>query len=125
VVTGAERAEAFRVQPAGPSTRPTTQPVVVGLTVLAGPVKVPDDARKQLAGIFSDPATYDFGMAMGCLFHPDVAIRFWKGEQALTVVLCFSCDELQVFVGNQSVGVEDDDNQRVALLRIVKKLFPE
>ena len=103
VVTGADRVEAFRVDwsyrgaPAAsrPARPPTTQSVV-GLPVLAGPLPVSATQASQLAKVLNDPATYAFESRKRCIFHPDVAIRFWLGDQNVKVVFCFSCDELEV-----------------------------
>ena len=53
----------------------------------------------------------------GILLHP--------GNVNVDVLICFSCDELEIYTNGKQVGHEDFDPRRSDLLRVVKKLFPE
>jgi len=41
------------------------------------------------------------------------------------VLICFSCDELEIYTNGKRAGHEDFDPQRSNLLRVAKKLFPK
>lgn len=66
-----------------------------------------------------------------CGFEPAVAFRLWHGEQSTDILLCFACDDLRIWTnepGNPNtrrVAMSGDMEQgRVALLRLVKEVFP-
>jgi hypothetical protein len=136
IVNHASHAEAFRItslkrvtptQPWEPA--PASQPWLkdTGWQLLAGPVWLNHNQRNRLRGILNDPNTYDFGSAKACLFHPDVAVRFMPGggRPDVTIIFCFTCNELAISAGERNTGIEDFDVQRPALLRLARELFPD
>jgi len=125
VVNAATHVEAFRVS-LQPAAGPTSQPWLkdAGWQLLSGPAVLNDNQRTRLRGILNDVNTYDFRMAKACMFHPDVAFRFTSGARDVSIVLCFTCDELMIRANGAATGVEDFDSQRPALLRLAKELFP-
>ena len=48
-----------------------------------------------------------------------------RGEITVDVLLCFSCDELEVFIDGRKVGHEDFDSRRADLVRVAKRTFPD
>jgi hypothetical protein len=92
-----------------------------GYPVLAGPVEVDAASRATLADVLLDDDTYLWDVAKACEFMPGVLIRY----EGLDVLLCFSCDELEVYVGNKQVGHEDFDPRRKDLVAVAKRLFPD
>ena len=87
----------------------------------------PDLAPAQLdefRRLALDAAHYDFERAKGCEFEPGVALRLRAGERTLEVLLCFSCDEWEFWLGDARV-IEDFDAARPALVRLAQALFPD
>ena len=45
----------------------------------------------------------------------------WLGSEAVDVLLCFSCDELETFRGGKRAGHEDFDPRRADLVKVAKR----
>ncbi len=61
--------------------------------------------------------------------RPGVGYRVWRGDEAVEVVLCFSCDELLVLSpkgadGSVHRAAEDFDPARARLVALAKQEFP-
>jgi hypothetical protein len=138
IVNHSSHIEAFRIapqlptattQPAAPAPVPASQAWLRdnGWELVAGPVLLNHNQRNRLRYILNDPNTYDFNSAKACMFHPDVAVRFVPDDQrpVVTVVFCFTCNELAVSAGRWNTGIEDFDAQRPAVLKLVRELFPD
>jgi hypothetical protein len=97
---------------------------IAGYGIVGEVVDVSDDAAAALAAVLGDDATYDWDHQKGCKFQPGVAFRWEKRRTTVDVLLCFSCDELEIFLDGEAVGYEDFDAGRARLVRIVKDLFP-
>jgi hypothetical protein len=137
IVNHSSHIEAFRIapqppiattQPAAPAPVPASQAWLRdnGWELVTGPVLLNHNQRNRLRRILDDPNTYDFDFAKACMFHPDVAVRFVPDDQrpVVTVVFCFTCNELAVSAGRWNTGIEDFDAQRPEVLRLVRELFP-
>jgi len=101
------------------------QDTLHGYPVLAGPVPVDAESAAVLADVLGDDDTYLWDVAKGCEFLPGVAVRWREGEATVDVLFCFSCDELETYVGDARVGHEDFDPRRRDLVRVAQRLFPE
>lgn len=122
VLAGATRAESFRIESAAAPA--AGAPVLRGYPILRpGPDCTPAqlDEFRRLA---LDAGNYDFERAKGCEFMPGVGLRLHTGERTLDVLLCFSCDEWEFWLGDARV-IEDFDPARPALLRLAQALFPD
>jgi hypothetical protein len=122
VLANATRAESFRVEPIQPAAPPAEAfrgyPVQrQGPDLTAAQL----DAFRRLA---LDVDHYRFEVAKACEFMPGVGLRLHAGDRTLDVLLCFSCDEWEFWLGDQRV-IEDFDPARAALLRLVQALFPD
>ena len=71
-----------------------------------------------------DDDTYEWEMEKACEFLPGVLLRY-DAAPPVDVLLCFSCDELEVYVGERKVGHEDFDVRRPDLVRVAKRLFTD
>jgi len=115
--------EAYRID--GSFGRPPSDGPKIGeYPILAGPVALDDATRAELASILTDDGTYLWDLAKACEFMPGVALRFADATTRVDVLLCFSCDELQVWKDGEYVDGEDFDDRRPDLARIVRRLFP-
>ena len=129
--------EAYRMEGAYPSSRGDALAADRGVGGMpfaggpgAGPVALPPAAARRLAGLLTDPASFGFDYVKACLFRPDVAFRFSDaagtgGLRSVDVVVCFSCDEVQVYPDGRTGGGEDVDAIRPALLAAARAAFPD
>ena len=59
-----------------------------------------------------------------CLPQPGVRLDFIRGDDRLSVLLCFECDMAMDFLNGSYVGGGDFDDVRPALVGAVRPLFP-
>lgn len=82
--------------------------------------KGPDLAPKQverLQAILLDGNTYLFDVVKKCLFLPEYAFRFVRGEKNVIVLICYSCEELTfVFQGRELL---EDFNRATSRLKVL------
>jgi hypothetical protein len=88
--------------------------------IVDGPVR-PDDATiKALSDVLCRKETYAFDTAKGCIFKPDVAVRFAGARRTLDVVFCFSCKQVTVFEGDKRIGGAEFDPGAAQLAALLK-----
>jgi len=121
-VASPDKIEAFRIDG---SKRPKRDAPLGGYPVISGPVAVDAATGKTLAAILLNADSYVWGPVKNCSIEPGVGVRFTKAGAPTEVLLCFSCDQLEVFRDGKRTGGKDDDYARDPLLKIVKRLFPE
>lgn len=73
---------------------------------------------------------YLFDVGKLCLFQPGVGLVMRAKEKTVTILLCFSCDQIQVVTRDEKgrvvkQGKEDNDPARPLLLDLAKKAFPK
>jgi RNA polymerase sigma factor (sigma-70 family) len=83
----------------------------------------------KAARVLLDGGNFELERAKGCLFQPGVGLRFWKGEQAAELLLCFGCSELLVVAPDpKAQGVKipyaDFGPGRPAVVRLVQEALP-
>jgi hypothetical protein len=85
------------------------------------PILVSGDLAVQLAKLLDDPHTYlRPGMSLkGCIPMPEVVIAYMRGDKEVDAYFCFECNVL--VVGQVQ---SDFDRGRPAILKIMKKIFP-
>jgi hypothetical protein len=98
---------------------------IAGYKITSEPVELSADQIKALVAILANPGTYSFDIAKGCEFLPGVALRTTAGKQEVIILLCYGCNELEIYVGGKKVGYEDTDNARGTLAALAKELFPK
>jgi hypothetical protein len=123
-VLAPERVEAYRVAARTANDDESGQ-IIGGAKILSGSVAVDSETARALSDILKDPHTYGWDFAKGCKFDPGVAVRFTAGASTVDVILCFHCEELQVYLNEQNVGGEDFDAATAKLAAIVKRIFPD
>ena len=92
---------------------------------ISGPTAIDDASRATLSKVLTDPDTYLWDSAKPCEFVPGVALRLSDANVRVDVLVCFSCEELEMYTNGKRVGHEDFDSRRTDLLRVAKQLFPE
>ena len=90
-----------------------------------GPVPIDEASAHTLTDVLTDDDTYLWDIAKACEFMPGVALRYGRDGMEVDVLLCFSCDELEVYRNGEKVGHEDFDPRRADLVRVAKRLFPD
>ena len=105
--------EADAVEEPAPDPRPT----LAGYPIISGPVEVNQEIAGRLARVLRDRKAYGWDYAKACGFTPGVAIRFVGAESTTELLLCFSCDNLEVVHDGKRVGYEDTDAIRESLAR--------
>lgn len=122
VLGGATRAESWRIAPMQPATPPADG--FRGYPVIGQGPALTAAQLDEFRRVALDAASYDFARAKGCEFQPGVALRLHAGDRSLDVLLCFSCDEWEFWLGDARV-IEDFDPVRPALVTLARALFPD
>jgi hypothetical protein len=118
----ADRVEAFRIDnSAQPKSSPSAR--LADYTILAGPIAVPESDSPKLRDALEDKNTYRH-LHKACLPQPGVRLDFIRGDDRLSVLLCFECDMAMNFLNGSFVGGGDFDDARPALVGAARSLFP-
>ncbi len=105
---------------------PTGKPQDIhGYPVTSTAVPIDNESRAKLSEVLAAPDTYLWDVDKACEFLPGVALRLTGGDVNVDILICFSCDELEIYRNENLAGHEDFDPRRSDLLRLVKKLFPD
>ena len=121
----AKTCEAYRIDGYARGAKADHPKKLHGYPIISGPVPIDDAFRATLSKVLSDPATYLWDVAKGCEFLPGVALRLADAKTQVDVLICFSCDELEIYTNGKRAGHEDFDPRRADLLHVAKKLFPK
>src|SRR5437879_8745013 len=68
-------------------------------------------------------------MGKSCIFSPGVALRVWRGKEWASLLVCFSCDDLEINFYDASRKLVcqtafDFSGNRRALLRLIISVLP-
>ena len=121
----AEKVQAFRVKHTIENARDKQRKQIRGYPVLSGPHPVDKKVAGNLVRLLQDKSTYDFERDKGCEMVPGVVVVFTHQRTKVELVLCFECDQLEIYVGDKNTGYEDFDPARPKLLKLVKRIFPK
>jgi len=85
---------------------------------------------RDLMNVLLDPATYDYNPnhVSTCIFRPTVGFRVFSGNDFIDVLICFHCDQLEIFDSTGQMLSAYDVNThpgRANLLKVVKSVFPD
>jgi len=79
---------------------------------------------ERLQAILFDANTYLFDVVKKCLFLPEYAYRFVRGDKNVIVLVCYSCEELTfVFEGRELL--EDFNNATPRMRALTAELFSQ
>lgn len=121
----ADKVQAFRVKHTIENARDKQRKQIRGYPVLSGPHPVDKKVARNLVRLLQDKSTYDFERDKGCEMVPGVVVVFTHQRTRVELVLCFECDQLEIYVGDKNTGYEDFDPARPQLLKLVKRIFPK
>ena len=94
------------------------------------PVPIAAERVQELLALLHRPSSYDWGdYTKSCIIDYAVLLTFSSGQRVIRVALCFKCNELGIFAGEDntadSINTEADfDPVREQLLAIVKPIYP-
>ena len=117
--------EAYRIDGYAHGAKEDKPKQLQGYPIISGPTPIDDASKAALSKVITDPNTYLWDVAKSCEFLPGVALRSADAKVQVDVLICFSCDELEIYTNGKRAGHEDFDPQRSNLLRVTKKLFPK
>lgn len=83
---------------------PATEKAIGGWEIASGPTAMTDERLKRLSDLLCAETTYDFAIAKGCEFKPDVALRFAGVKKTIDLLFCTTCNEVQVYEGDKRIG---------------------
>ncbi|WP_165248504.1 hypothetical protein [Paludisphaera soli] len=93
-----------------------------------------NDAGADFAGRLADFLLRGeiYFVSFDCLPDPGVTYRVWKGDESLTLVVCYECDSIKVFVRNAwrrlvhqgRSYIYDESHEAKGLRRLAKEAFP-
>ena len=128
LLDGATKVEVFRVESVTDDKKPEKS--LLGYRVLATGKDQDEKFAANVAAVVLNEKTYEWDSAKGCIFRPGVAFRVWKGDESVVVVICFSCDQIEVAtlgkdgkVGKKAFA--DVDPGRAKLVRLAKAALPD
>jgi hypothetical protein len=121
----AEKIEAFRIKHTIENAEDKRRKQIRGYPVLSGPHSLDKDVARNLVRLLQRKSTYDFERDKGCEMVPGVVVVFTHQRIKVELVLCFECDQLEIFVGDKNTGYEDFDPARPQLVKLVKQIFPK
>lgn len=89
-----------------------------------GPLAVSQADVETLVTTLLDEKSYVWDAAKACIPQPGVRIDFIRGNDRLSVLLCFECNIVETYLNEKFAGGEDFDFAQPTLVRIVHTLFP-
>jgi hypothetical protein len=92
--------------------------------ILSGPVPVSQPDAETLTHTLQDRSSYYWNARKGCIVRPGVRLDFVRGDDRLSLLLCFECDLLQTYLNGKRVGSADFDYARPTLVQVAHSLFP-
>ena len=108
-----------------PGTKTDKARELRGYPIISGPMVLDEASRATLSKVLTDPNTYLWDSAKACEFVPGIALRLSDANVQVDVLVCFSCDELEIYTNGKRAGQEDFDPRRIDLLHVARKLFPK
>src|SRR5262249_30048080 len=95
------------------------------------PIVVPPEVAQELKALLQSPKSYGgIGPLKSCLVEDGVLLTFCSGETPVRGAVCFNCDELGIFDGEDDKtrnvnSMGDFGPMRSKLASVMKALFPE
>jgi hypothetical protein len=123
VMQHAERVEAYRIGKISENVH-WQNAMLSDYPVLKGPVLVSQSDSENLRRTLQDRNSYRWN-AKGCAIVPGVRFDFVRGNDRLSVLVCFECDMTQNFLNGKSVGGGDFEGVRSTLVRLARTVLPD
>jgi hypothetical protein len=120
----ADRIEAYRIGKIADSVK-SQEAGLNDYGILKGPLAVAQADSQKLSRTLQDRNSYFWDAAKGCIMQPGVRFDFIRGNDRLSVLLCFECDILETFLDGKPVSGGNFDYARPTLIELVRPLFPD
>lgn len=121
ILSGPDSVESFRVEP---RSDPAAQETLAGFPIIERGPALSETQVAAFRKLALDSGSYWFGVSKGCEFMPGVGLLFVRGDEELSVLLCFSCQEWEFVHAGERVH-EDFDPVHNRLVDLAQDLFPE
>jgi len=123
-----EIVEAYTFEKTGRKTVKDTSTISInGFKELNKIPQLPPAQVNTLRGILATDATYEKGAEIAkCGWHPDLAFKFKKADQTLTIMLSSmnGCNVIKMYKGPEKVLVKMCRPGRTAFVNLAKEIFP-
>jgi len=123
VLHHADRIEAYRVDT--PADRNSSSIALEDFPIIKGPIAISQSDAEPLLATLQDRNSYLWDMPKGCELVPGVRFDFIRGNDRLSVLLCFQCDMTANYLNGKIVGGGNTDKVRPTLVRVARSLFPD
>ena len=119
----ADRMEAYRVET--PADRNSSSNALEDFPIIKGPIAISQSDAQELHATLQDRNSYLWDLKKGCEIIPGVRFDFTRGNDRLSVLVCFQCDMVVNYLNGKIVGGGNTDKVRPTLVRIARSLFPD
>jgi hypothetical protein len=123
VFNHADRIEAYRVET--PADLDSSSIALETFSIIKGPIAISQSDAQPLLATLQDRNSYLWDVRKGCKLIPGVRLDFIRGDDRLSVLLCFECDMLVNYLNGKVVGGGNTDKVRPTLVRVARSLFPD
>jgi hypothetical protein len=93
--------------------------------IINGPIAVSKSDVEILTTTLQERDSYIWNDPKGCEPLPGVRLDFIRGDDRLSILICFECDMIINYLNGKLVGGGDTEKVRPVLLRVAKSLFPD
>jgi hypothetical protein len=123
VLNHADRIEAYRVET--PADRNSSSIALDDFPIIHGPIIISQSDAQPLLATLQDRNSYLWDMTKNCELVPGVRFDFIRGNDRLSVLLCFQCDMIANYLNGKIVGGGNTDKARPTLVRVARSIFPD
>jgi hypothetical protein len=120
LIADPERIKSYRIVP----KKEASQDSVVGYPIVQLGLDLTPKQRVQFQWLLLDQQSYRTESLKKCLFLPEYAFTFHKGDAASTVLLATSCAQIQFLAGGKTL-LRDCDPALPKLQQLLESVFPE
>jgi hypothetical protein len=120
LVTSPEMITSYRIVP----KKDASQDGIAGYPIVGRGLDLTPEQRVQFQWLLLDQQSYRTESLKKCLFLPEYAFTFHKGEAVSTVLLATSCAQIQ-FLADDRALLRDCDPALPKLQQLLESVFPE
>ncbi len=124
VLNNADRIAAYRIEKPADRNKWSDEDLL-NFAIVDGPISVSQSDAQALLATLQERKSFAWDAKKACMPTPEVRLDFIRGNDRLSVLLCFECDILENFLNGKLVGGQNFDNARPTLVRIARSIFPD
>jgi hypothetical protein len=95
------------------------------LSIIVGPVALNPQQTRDLSESLARQQTYFWELVPLCDSPAEIAVRFWKGSESLTVAFPSSAENINVYIGHQSTGSQTLYEEPAVMEQVISIFFPK